>query len=239
MKNSRFFWIGLFVLLFSGLFVAVDFYLPRPELVKITGTDVKRMDRKFNEGAMDRIKGINENDRIDVGKTRDVRFIYAETIDGGTRVYRNEDTGWAFPWYFKFDSGSVASKASALSNRGAGDAQRYAVVRTYGWRIEVLSMFPNVITIRESDHAAFTFPIAKTIAYLLLVGLALLLFRWTARFRRTLSDGVEELAETASDMMDGAGAAMDRAADSFKSATDRQSKPSPKATVDPERFFKK
>lgn len=239
MTRLRAIWIILFLALFGIGAAFIDFYLPRVEIVKVTGTDVKRVDRKFNEGAMDRVKGIGENDRIDVGKTRDVRFVYAETLNGGIRVYRNEDTGWAFPFYFKFDSGTVASRASALSNRGQDEAQRYAIARTYGWRIEILSMFPNLITLKEATPDSFAFPILKTGFLSLWIVMLVWFYRWTGRFRTVVDQGMEDLGEMASDLADEASAAMDKATETFSDRPEQDSKPESKATVDPDSFFKK
>ena len=88
-----------------------------------------------------------EGNRVTV--TRDVRFIYAKSPGGGDRVYRNEDTGWGWPPYFKFDTADLAAQATdRVSTAGAPD---WVVMRHYGWRIPVLSMFPNALSIRSAS----------------------------------------------------------------------------------------
>ena len=69
-----------------GLFL--HYNLPRTDVVRITGTDVKRIDRKGEE---------------QTPRTRDVRYINTVTRSGKVRVFRNEDTGWGWPPYLKFD----------------------------------------------------------------------------------------------------------------------------------------
>jgi hypothetical protein len=92
------------------------YFLPRHEVVLVTGVEVKRMDA---DGV------INAENPAD-GPTRDVYFINTEEPDSkAVTVYRNEDTGWSFPWYFKFDSADIQAKAQGYSR----DAQQLAVLR--------------------------------------------------------------------------------------------------------------
>ena len=43
---------------------------------------------------------------------RDVRFINAVRANGKPYVYRNEDTGWIWPPYFKYDSSNLLAEAT-------------------------------------------------------------------------------------------------------------------------------
>ena len=81
--------------------------------------------------------------------TRDLRFIYAKWPDGGDRVYRNEDTSWGWPPYFKFDTANLAASATDLVS--TSEAPKWVVIRHYGWRIPVLSMFPNALSLRPAS----------------------------------------------------------------------------------------
>ena len=65
----------------------------------------------------------------------------------GTRVYRNEETDWGFPWYFKFDSGNLQAEAQSLVS--SAEAPKWVLVTHYGWRIPMLSMFPNVVELKQ------------------------------------------------------------------------------------------
>ncbi len=64
-------------------------------------------------------------------------------------VYRNEDTGWGWPPYFKFDTTNLQAEAADLRSTAA--APQWAIMTHYGWRNEFLSIFPNAIGIRAVD----------------------------------------------------------------------------------------
>lgn len=139
--------------------LAFYYFLPRHEVVLVTGVEVKRMDA---DGV------INAENPAD-GPTRDVYFINTENPDTkDVAVYRNEDTGWSFPWYFKFDSADIQAKAQGYSR----DAQQLAVIRYYGWRFQIFSMFPNVTDIKATTGRTEPFPLFNTIFF---VALALVL----------------------------------------------------------------
>jgi hypothetical protein len=135
--------------------------LPQYDVVAITGVEVKRVD---DDGV------INAENPAD-GPTRDVYFINTEHPSSkAVMVYRNEDTGWSFPWYFKFDSADVQAKAQGYSR----DAQQLALIRYYGWRIQILSVFPNITDIEATNSREEPFPWFNTI--FLSVGTLLILF---------------------------------------------------------------
>lgn len=114
-----------------GMFL--HYNLPRTDVVQFTGTDVKRMDRKDpNTGS----------------STRDVRYLNAITRTGKIRVFRNEDTGWGWPPYFKFDSADLSAEVQSLVQN---PDKPWARVRYYGWRIKMISVFPNAISVKVVD----------------------------------------------------------------------------------------
>ena len=85
--------------------------LPRTEVVQITGTDVKRVDKSDKKS-----KDVQEgSQREKVVRTSDVRFINAVSRNGKVMVFRNEDTGWGWPPFFKFDSADLTAQAQAFS----------------------------------------------------------------------------------------------------------------------------
>ena len=140
--------------------LSLHYVLPRHDVVMITGVEVKRMDA---DGV------INAENPAD-GPTRDVYFINTEHPDTKkVVVYRNEDTGWSFPWYFKFDSADIQAKAQGYSR----DAQQLAIIRYYGWRITILSMFPNVTDVQATSTRDEPFPVFNTIFFSVLGLLAL------------------------------------------------------------------
>ena len=145
--SKRYMKKGLIVLLLLMAIPYVGFwayYLPSYDVVRIVDTDVKRMDAKGNLITEDN-RGAKVGD-----ETRDVRFINSVWPDGKPRVYRNEETGWGFPWYLKFDSQNVTTKAQDL--RSVSDDPTWVVIKHYGWRFEILSMFPNAVNVSKVEN---------------------------------------------------------------------------------------
>ncbi|RMU67626.1 hypothetical protein ALP24_00614 [Pseudomonas syringae pv. aptata] len=165
-------WLVVFVALGIGA-LSLYYVLPRHDVVMITGVEVKRMDAE------------NPAD----GPTRDVYFINTEDPDSKkVVVYRNEDTGWSFPWYFKFDSADIQAKAQGYSR----DSQQLALIRYYGWRITILSMFPNVTEVEAVTSRDQPFPVFNTI-FFVVVGLLVVMVVVGVRRRfkgRARVDGV-------------------------------------------------
>ena len=126
------------VVAFLTLATFLHYSLPSRDVVRIVGTDVVRTDVQRKDA---------QGNPITV--SRDVRFINTKFPDGGDRVYRNEDTGWGWPPYFKFDTADLAGDATDL--KSSAEAPKWVVVRHYGWRLPVLSMFPNALSIRNAS----------------------------------------------------------------------------------------
>ncbi len=164
--------IGAILIVVTGAALGLYYVLPQYDVVSITGVEVKRVD---DDGV------INAENPAD-GPTRDVYFINTEhPSTKAVMVYRNEDTGWSFPWYFKFDSADVQAKAQGYSR----DSQQLALIRYYGWRIQILSVFPNITDIEATTSREEPFPWFNTIFFsagtlLILVALILL----TRRLKR-------------------------------------------------------
>jgi hypothetical protein len=152
--------LGAVLLIVSAGALGLFYVLPQHEVVLITGGEVKRVD---HDGV------INAENPAD-GPTRDVYFINTEHPDAkDVMVYRNEDTGWSFPWYFKFDSADIQAKAQGYSR----NAEQLALIRYYGWRIKILSVFPNVTDIEATNSREEPFPLFNTV-FLSLIALVLI-----------------------------------------------------------------
>ncbi|PCC99205.1 DUF1523 family protein [Halopseudomonas pelagia] len=135
------------------------YVLPRHDVVYVTGVEVKRVD---DDGV------INAENPAE-GPTRDIYFVNTENPDTKqVRVYRNEDTGWGFPWYFKFDSADVQARAQGFSR----DSTQLALIRYYGWRIQILSMFPNITHVEATKDRNEPLPIFNIALFILLGMLA-------------------------------------------------------------------
>ena len=130
--------IILLLVITAGL---VHYYLPQRDVVKVVGTDVKRMDIGQGSPFWDR-QDTGTEDRT----SRDVRFISTIKANGKTMVYRNEDTGWSFPFYLKFDSSDLSAKAQAMVDE---KSETWVAVSHYGWRIRMFSIFPNATKVKQ------------------------------------------------------------------------------------------
>lgn len=140
MKWIKRIFIALLLLIGFGL---VHYYLPQRDIVKVVGTDVKRMDIRDGSPFWDRPDAGTE-DRT----SRDVRFISTIKESGKTMVYRNEDTGWSFPFYMKFDSSDLSAKADAMADK---EGETWVAVSHYGWRVKIFSIWPNATKIKRVD----------------------------------------------------------------------------------------
>lgn len=124
--------------------VTLDFFLPEKSITTITGVEVKLTDK---DGP---ISKANPSD----GPTVDVYYIYTNHASDIIRVYKNIDTGWGWPYYFKFNSADLQAKAKTLEFD-----KKTALITSYGWRFDVMSWFPNVVNIQiaEPDSTTWSF----------------------------------------------------------------------------------
>ncbi len=129
--------------------------------------------------------------------SRDIRFIDAVFPDGDTTMtYRNEDTGWFWPPYFKWDSSTL--QAEATNYKTAPGSPRWVAVTHYGWRLPIISVFPNavkVVPVEGPDVRLFPWlnlAILGVLAFLLFMA-----WRMVAQFRERMVDpAVDRVART-------------------------------------------
>ena len=99
--------------------------------------------------------------------------------DGKARIFRNADTGWGWPPYFKFDSGNLLAQANNLA---AEDPPPLVLVRYYGFRIPLFSMVPNAVSMRTLEPGEDPLPLFNlafgTAHAALVVWLVLRIRRW-------------------------------------------------------------
>jgi hypothetical protein len=129
--------------------------------------------------------------------TRDIRFIDAVFPNGtSVMVYRNEDTGWLWPPYFKWDSSTLQAEATNL--RSDRTTPTWVAVTHYGWRLPIFSIFPNVVGVTEV--AGPDVRLIPWINILILSFLAFLIFmiwRMVAQFRERMVDpAIDRMNET-------------------------------------------
>ena len=119
--------------------------------------------------------------------TRDIRYIDAVFPDGSVTVYRNEDTGWVWPPYFKYDSSSLQARATSLKSDKA--SPQWVSVTHYGWRLPIISIFSNAVAIRPVAG-----PDVRIIPWINIIILSLLAFglfmlrRMWLQFRERMVD---------------------------------------------------
>lgn len=171
------------IVLIVGCFV--HYTLPQHDIVRIVGTNTERT-----------IIAGNRTMFWSSGEpTRDVQFIQTVKANGKTMEYRNEDTGWGWPPYFKFDTSSLYTEASDAESDKA-NPEWYSVTH-YGWRNEVLSIFPNAIAIKPvSGPDASIVPWVNIVILVFFAIVLLLIWRMWVQFReRTIDPLVEDAGE--------------------------------------------
>lgn len=119
--------------------------LPQNDVARVTDTYEKRID--FGENSI--FWSSPDVGNSAAGTNRDVFFIQSRLRDGQVMVYRNEDTGWGWPPYFKFDTSNLQAEAADL--KSTAEAPKWVAIKHYGWRNEFLSIFPNAVSVRQLE----------------------------------------------------------------------------------------
>ena len=130
------------VLIVLGFF---HYTLPQRDIVRIVGVRQEPM----SLGWENRIFYARSDAGMAESDTRTIKLIDAFTADGAARVYRNEDTGWGWPPYFKLDSQNVQAIAQDQTSTEA--APKWVAITHYGWRSELITIFPNAVSIIPVD----------------------------------------------------------------------------------------
>lgn len=166
MRYAKWTLVALIALVVAGF---LHWSLPSRDIVRIVDTEVRRVQvERDGEGRT---------------TTRDVRFIAAMSPAGRPRVYRNEDTGFGWPPYFKFDSANLAARAQDAVSTEA--EPRWMIVTHYGWRLPMFSTFPNAVAIRPAEGPDQTLiPWFNFVVFTLLAGAVLLGRRHVLRLLR-------------------------------------------------------
>lgn len=164
MRYAKWVVLAVVVLLVAGF---LHYTLPQRDVVRITNT----YNRLTTVGANWMFWASAGGTNAQTGQNRDVFYIEAVRPDGRAIVYRNEDTGWVWPPYFKYDSSDLQAKASA------GQSEWVAVTH-YGWRSRWLSIYPNAIGISAVEGPeAKLFPWPAILTLLGLIAVILTVWR--------------------------------------------------------------
>lgn len=193
----------VFILIFWGVFAAFLHYtLPQRDIVYVQGTEIIRQDfsgwnRMFYASAD------TGNDETTVN--RDLRLINATRANGRVMVYRNEDTGFGWPPYFKLDSSNLQAEAQgAISTRANPE---WYLLTHYGWRNEVFTIYPNAISLKPHPGP----DVGKPLPWLNIVvlgTLALIISALYVRWRRFRMARIDPALEEIQDNFEAAGDAV-------------------------------
>lgn len=165
-------WARIFILLILlGLLGAFAHYtLPQRDVVRIVDTQLQLTEIS---GVSAWFYAQSDSGAAGTAVQRDVRIISAVRADGSPIDYRNEDTGiFGWPPYFKIDSQDLQTEAQDL--RSTREAPVWVAITHYGWRSNLLSSYPNAISIsRVAGPEVTLFP---WMTLVILAVLALILY---------------------------------------------------------------
>lgn len=168
--------------------------LPQHDIVRIVNTYEERQEL----GDWTRVFWSTPDDQSTALINRDVQFIQAVTPEGKAKVYRNEDTGWHWPPYFKFDTANLYTEANDA--KSTKDNPEWYSVTHYGWRNEYWSVFPNAVGLKRVDG-----PDATIIPWLNIIILTLffaLIWAIWVRWRRFRAKRIDPMLEGIEDSWD-------------------------------------
>lgn len=188
------------VLVIAGLFL--HYVLPQHDIVKVTSTEIIRTD--FS--GLNRMFYAQPDSGSSAQPTRDLRLINTQKQDtwllgimprdsSSVMVYRNEDTGWIWPPYFKFDSADLQAEAANLAR---GD--EWAVVTHYGWRVRWASIYPNAVGVRTVSGPDVTIVPWFNIFFFIFLMVAIVFVR--AAWRQFRERSVDPLLDAAGEQYD-------------------------------------
>ena len=166
--------------------------LPQRDIVQIKGTEILRADLS----GWNRVFYAQSDSGNDATfQNRDLRLINTRTARERPYVFRNEDTGFGWPFYFKLDSSNLQAEAQSV------ERDEWYAVTHYGLRSEFLSIYPNAISIKR-----VIVPDAQLIPWFNIVFLAILAAVFWAvwvRWRRFRVAKIDPLWDEVDESVDG------------------------------------
>lgn len=195
--------IRILLVLIVGLFL--HYTMPQRDVVQVINTYNKNTPIGANwmfYSIEDTGTGVETTASI-----RDIRFIDAVYADGDVMVYRNEDTGWFWPPYFKWDSSTLQAEATNLKSDKANP--QWVAITHYGWRMPIFSIFPNAVKIAPVEGPDVTLiPWLNIVILGFLVFVILMIRKMWLQFRERMVDpALADVGET----FDAAGARVEAA----------------------------
>ena len=166
---------GLRAIFWAAVIAFLHYTLPQHDIARITDTYEKRI----NPGTNSLFWSNADTGEDTQAAARDVFFIQAFRTDDKPMIYRNEDTGWGWPPYFKFDTSNLQAEASDMLSKKSAENAQWVAVRHYGWRNELLTIYPNAVAVWSVAG-----PDARIIPWFNIVVLTLLAtLYWAVRVR--------------------------------------------------------
>jgi hypothetical protein len=196
--------LAILALLVTGLFL--HYTLPQRDVVQVINT----YNRVTQIGGNWLFYSIEDTGTgVETTTTsRDIRFIDAVRPNGTSTVtYRNEDTGWFWPPYFKWNSSTLQAEATNLISNKANP--QWVAITHYGWRLPIFSIFPNAVSIRPVDGPDVRLIPWVNIIILSALGFAVFMIRkmWLQFRERMVDPALVEVGES----FDAAGQRVDAA----------------------------
>jgi hypothetical protein len=196
--------LAILALLLAGLFL--HYTLPQRDVVQVINT-YNRLTQIGGNWMFYSIEDTGTGAET-TATTRDIRFIDAVFPDGSTTMtYRNEDTGWLWPPFFKWNSSTLQAEATNLKT--SPEKPQWVAITHYGWRMPIFSIFPNAVKITPVEGPDVR--LIPWINIIILTTLAFLMFMirkmWLQFRERMVDPALIEVGET----FDAAGQRVDAA----------------------------
>lgn len=192
------------LLLLAGGFL--HYTLPRHDVVRIVETEVRRVE--IPTGSL----FWNSAESVGTSTNRDVKFVGTIRENGRPLVYRNEDTGWGWPPYWKFNSSDMQARASDLISPAA--TPQWVQIKRYGWRNQFFSIYPNVLSMKEV--ASPDVRIIPWFNIVVLSGLAIALYLIRRLWKRFMRNRVDPVVADVAQAFDSVDDKADAAAVKFR-----------------------
>ncbi len=167
----------LVILLVLVLGSILHYTLPRHEVVRIVGVETRLETLGWNSFFYSATPAGQAE-----GTARDVRYIETVRTNGRELVFRNEDTGWIWPPYFKLNSSDMQARARDIVSTAAEPV--WVAVSYYGMRSVILSIYPNVLRVRVVEDPEETIiPWTRIVFFTALFALAAWVWLMLRRFK--------------------------------------------------------
>ena len=189
MRYIKWIIVALVVLTVGGF---LHYTLPRNVVVRVVGVETRLetfgANRLFFSSAP---PGGAE------GAATDVRYIETFRSSGRELVFRNEDTGWGWPPYFKNDSADLQARARDVVSTSA--EPQWVAINYYGIRNRLFSIYPNALSIQSaSGPDDRPWPVTRIVVLTLLAaGGVYVTVLWRRFRRRRLNPALDAIGERA------------------------------------------